>query len=194
MLVLLLATLAAAVSPDHPAATSDSPKPEAIGNRELGIAIGFGVPTNDRLYVNPFGPTLSARFGWTLGGPTFRYYVGAEGTLTTGVRRSYFTESATAKLFHAGVAVGLRYYLANQPVYVGINLGAGLGRLTYQLGDRNDADNVCLGWSSAVTLGFAITKQIVLGAEAKVTVISWPGAHLDPLLAFTPSVQSTYHF
>ncbi|HJX64074.1 MAG TPA: hypothetical protein VJ860_08995 [Polyangia bacterium] len=195
MLVLLLATLAAAVSPNNISATSDPPKQESIGNRELGITFGYGVPTNERLYVNPYGPTFSARFGWALGGPTLRFYVGAEGSLTTGVRRSYFTGSASANLFYAGAEAGIRYYLPKEHMHLGANLGAALGQLTYRSERQNDAENSCLCLSGAVTLGFEITRHVNVGIEAKFTwLASWPRSFSEPMTAFTPSVQSTYRF
>jgi hypothetical protein len=195
MLILLLATFAAAASPNNTSATSDPPKQESIGNRELGITIGYGVPRDQRLYANPYGPTFSARFGWALGGPTVRSYVGAEGTITTGMRRSYFTNSASANLFYAGVEAGIRYYLPKEHMHVGAIFGAALGQLTYRLGGQDDAENACFCLSGAVTLGVEITRYVDVGAEAKFTwVVLWPGSFSEHMIAFTPSVQSTYRF
>ena len=193
MLILLLATLAAAASPNNTSATSDAPKQENIGNLELGITIGYGVPTDERLYVNPYGPSFSARLGWAFGGPTVRFYVGAEGTITTGMRRSYFTNSASANLFYAGAEAGIRYYLPKQHMHLGANLGAGLGQLTYRLGGQDDAENLCLCLSGAVTLGFEITRCVDVGVEARFTWLEL-GSFSEHMIAFTPSVQSTYRF
>jgi hypothetical protein len=195
MLVPLLATLAAAVSPNNTSAISDPPKQESIGNRELGITIGYGVPTDERLYVNPYGPSFSARLGWAFGGPTVRFYVGAEGSITTGMRRSYFTDSVSANLFYAGAEAGIRHYLPKEHMHLGANLGAALGQLTYRPGRQGDAANACFCLSGAVTLGFEITRNVEVGVEAKFTWLApWQGSFSENMMAFTPSAQSTYRF
>jgi len=122
-----------------------------------------------------------------------RFYVGAEGTITTGMRRSYFTDSASANLFYAGAEAGIRYYLPKQHMHLGANLGAGLGQLTYRLGGQNDAENSCLCLSGAVALGFEIARHVDVGAEAKFTWVEL-GSFSEHMIAFTPSVQSTYRF
>jgi hypothetical protein len=125
-----------------------------------------------------------------------RFYVGAEGTITTGMRRRYFTASASANLFYAGVEAGVRYYLREERVHVGATFGAALGRLTYRLGGRSDAENECFCPSGAVAFGLEITRHVDVGAEAKFTwvVAPGPGSFSEHMVAFTPSVQSTYRF